>query len=213
MSGRVVILSAPSGGGKTTIARRLERARSDVGFSVSATTRPPRENEREGVDYYFFTREEFQRRRDAGEFLESAQYAGHLYGTLRAEVERVLDSGRHVLLDIEVQGAAQVRQQRPEALAIFVLPPSAAELLVRLTGRRTEASSEVTRRVARAIRELNAAGAYDSVIVNDDLDKAVRAVSRIIDGNRAGAVTRTEAAPLIGEIRQGLQLWLDTHTT
>ena len=211
MSGRIVILSAPSGGGKTTIARRLERARADVGFSVSATTRPPRENERHGIDYYFFSQEEFRRRQEAGEFLEWAAYAGHLYGTLLAEVERVLDADRHVLLDIEVQGAEQVRRLRPEALAIFVVPPSAAALLDRLTGRRTEATDEVVRRVARAIGELEAAGAYDSVVVNDYVDRAVRAVSAVIDGEFTGALGPVEAAPIIGALRQGLRAWLDQN--
>jgi guanylate kinase len=211
VSGHLVILSAPSGGGKTTIARRLERTRGDVGFSVSATTRPPRENERDGVDYYFFTRDEFRRRRDAGEFLEWAEYAGHLYGTLRAEINRYLAQDRHVLLDIEVQGAAQVRRARPEALAIFVVPPSAAALLERLTGRQTEASGEVVRRVAQADRELEAAGEYDVVVVNDELDRAVRAVSRVIDGAQGVALTPTEAAPIVAAIRHGLRTWLDQH--
>lgn len=205
MSGRLVILSAPSGGGKTTIARRLEASRSDVGFSVSATTRAPRENERDGVDYYFFPREEFLRRTEAGEFLEWAEYAGQLYGTLSAEVDRLLARGLHALLDIEVQGADQVRQRRKDALAIFILPPTANELLRRLTGRRSETREQVARRIAQADRELEAALGYDHVVVNDVLDRAVEAVSGIIDGRVCGAVGPDERAALVATLQRDLR--------
>jgi len=205
VSGRLVILSAPSGGGKTTIARRLEASRSDVGFSVSATTRAPRENERDGVDYYFFPREEFLRRTEAGEFLEWAEYAGQLYGTLSAEVDRLLARGLHALLDIEVQGADQVRQRRKDALAIFILPPTANELLRRLTGRRSETREQVARRIAQADRELEAALGYDHVVVNDVLDRAVEAVSGIIDGRVCGAVGPDERAALVATLQRDLR--------
>lgn len=205
MTGRLVILSAPSGGGKTTIARRLEAARSDVGFSVSATTRAPRENERNGVDYYFFSREEFLRRTEAGEFLEWAEYAGHLYGTLTAEVDRLLGRGLHVLLDIEVQGAEQVRQRRKDALAIFILPPTADELLRRLTGRRSETRAQLARRIAQADRELEAGLGYDFVVVNDSLDRAVEAVSGIIDGRMAGALETDDSAALVAALQRDLR--------
>jgi guanylate kinase len=205
VSGRLVILSAPSGGGKTTIARRLEASRSDVGFSVSATTRAPRENERDGVDYYFFPREEFLRRTEAGEFLEWAEYAGQLYGTLSAEVDRLLARGLHALLDIEVQGADQVRQRRKDALAIFILPPTANELLRRLTGRRSETREQVARRIAQADRELDAALGYDHVVVNDVLDRAVEAVSGIIDGRVRGAVGPDERAALVATLQRDLR--------
>lgn len=205
MTGRLVILSAPSGGGKTTIARRLEAARSDVGFSVSATTRAPRENERNGVDYYFFSREEFLRRTEAGEFLEWAEYAGHLYGTLTAEVDRLLGRGLHVLLDIEVQGAEQVRQRRKDALAIFILPPTADELLRRLTGRRSETRAQLVRRIAQADRELEAGLGYDFVVVNDSLDRAVEAVSGIIDGRMAGALETDDSAALVAALQRDLR--------
>lgn len=205
MTGRLVILSAPSGGGKTTIARRLEAARSDVGFSVSATTRAPRENERNGVDYYFFSREEFLRRTEAGEFLEWAEYAGHLYGTLTAEVDRLLGRGLHVLLDIEVQGAEQVRQRRKDALAIFILPPTAAELLQRLAGRRSETQAQLASRIAQADRELEAGLGYDYAVVNDSLDRAVEAVSGIIDGRMAGALEAGESAALVAALQRDLR--------
>lgn len=188
MTARPVILCSPSGAGKTTLARRLVAGRRDVGFSVSATTRPPRENEREGVDYYFFTREEFHRRREAGEFLEWAEYSGHLYGTLNAEVERETSRERHVLLDIEIQGARQVRARCPDAVAIFVLPPSAAVLVARLTGRGSESPDEVERRLARADEELQAAPEFDYVVVNEHLEQAVAGIAAIIDG--VGEVAR-----------------------
>ena len=114
----LLVLSAPSGGGKTTIAKALLAARDDLDYSVSATTRPPREGERDGVDYHFLTREEFVRRRDAGDFLEWAQYGGALYGTLEAEVDRVLASGRRAILDIEVQGARQIRERRSDVVDV-----------------------------------------------------------------------------------------------
>ena len=213
MSARVVILSAPSGGGKTTIARRLEARRSDVGFSVSATTRAPRENEREGIDYFFFPRAEFLRRAEAGEFLEWAEYAGELYGTLTAEVDRLLSRGCHVLLDIEVQGAEQVRRRRADALAIFIVPPTAAELLRRLAGRRSETREQLARRIAQADRELEAASGYDFVVVNDDLDRAVEAVSGILDGRADGALEGEERMVLVAALQRDLRRrWAHENT-
>lgn len=180
----VVVLAAPSGGGKTTIARALvARWPERYGFSVSATTREPRAGEREGADYFFLSKDQFRRRQAAGEFLESAEYAGELYGTLKAEVDRVLAAGRNVLLDIEVQGARQVRQRypAPASRAVFILPPSAAELRRRLQGRRTESPQEMTKRLATAVRELQQADAFDHVVVNDDLDAAVETVHKLVE--------------------------------
>jgi guanylate kinase len=179
----VVVLAAPSGGGKTTIARALvARWPERYGFSVSATTRAPRPGERDGAAYFFLSREEFLRRRDAGDFLEWAEYAGELYGTLQREVDRVLKAGRHVLLDIEVQGARQVRQRYPppESVAVLILPPSAAELVRRLRERRTESAAEMAKRLETAIWELRQAEAFDHVVVNEDLDATVAAVDRIV---------------------------------
>ena len=180
----VVVLAAPSGGGKTTIARALVARWPDrYGFSVSATTRAPRPGEREGDAYFFLSQAEFERRRDAGEFLEWAEYAGEWYGTLRREVDRLLAGGRHVLLDIEVQGARQVRQQYPPpaSRAVFILPPTATDLLRRLERRRTEGRRERAKRLEAAIRELGQAETFDHVVVNDDLDTAVATVHRIVE--------------------------------
>jgi guanylate kinase len=204
----VVVLAAPSGGGKTTIARALEaRWPERYGFSVSATTRPPRPGERDGADYFFLSKDEFRRRQAAGEFLESAEYAGELYGTLDAEVDRLLRAGRNVLLDIEVQGARQVRQRYPPpaSRAVFILPPSGAELLRRLEARRTESPSEVAQRLKTAIRELRQAAEFEHVIVNDDVDRAVTAVDRIVEAPdaRARAATETQRInALIAELTQ-----------
>jgi guanylate kinase len=204
----VVVLAAPSGGGKTTIARALVTRWPDrYGFSVSATTRGPRPGEREGEDYFFLTKDEFRRRQAAGEFLETAQYAGELYGTLKVEVDRVLAAGRHVLLDIEVQGAGQVRKRYPPpaSRAVFILPPSAAELLRRLQGRHTESPSEMRKRLETAIRELLQAQAFDHVIVNDELDNAVATVHGVVETPEAARGTKLEPErikALIAELTQ-----------
>ncbi|MBI1966684.1 MAG: guanylate kinase [Gemmatimonadetes bacterium] len=201
MTPRIVVLAAPSGSGKTTIARALVASCPDVGFSVSATTRAPRPGEQDGEAYHFVTREEFARRRGAGEFLEAAEYAGNWYGTLKNEVERVRGVGRHVLLDIEIQGARQVRRTYPppESVSIFIVPPSAAALMARLHGRKSESGPALALRLDRALEELQAAPEFDYILVNDDLDRAVAAVAAIIDGPRS-----------VPERRDGLQDTLNT---
>jgi guanylate kinase len=176
-----VILSAPSGGGKTTIARRILERRGDVGYSVSCTTRLPRQGEVDGRDYYFLSHGEFVARADRGEFAEWAEVHGRLYGTLRREVERVLRSGRHVIMDIDVQGAEQFTLAFPETVPIFILPPSAEVLVTRLTERKSEDKASLVRRLYSARMELEAVGRYHYVVVNDDLEHAVASVSAIID--------------------------------
>jgi guanylate kinase len=177
----LLVLSAPSGGGKSSIARNLLQGRDDLGYSVSATTRPMREGEREGVDYHFLSRDEFLRRRDAGEFLEWATYGGHLYGTLHSEIERIFARGRHAVLDIEIEGARQVRANFPNSLHVFVLPPSAEVLVGRLTGRKTEPVEVIRERVSRAADELTAVVEYDYALVNEELVVAVAQVAAILD--------------------------------
>ena len=189
MTPRVVILSAPSGGGKTTISRALLARRADVGYSVSATTRPPRPGERDGESYHFVTPTEFDRLVTAREFLEWAEYAGNRYGTLRREVRAVLAAGKHVLLDIEVRGARQVQQEcpSPASISVFVLPPDPDTWIERLVGRETEAPAVVARRLQRAITEIQESVDWEHVVINDDLDAVVAEVGTIIDedGKRA----------------------------
>jgi guanylate kinase len=177
----LLVLSSPSGGGKTSIAKNLLQGRDDLGYSVSATTRPIRDGEREGVDYHFISRDEFLRRREAGEFLETATYGQHLYGTLRSEIERIFARGRHAVLDIEIEGARQIRRSFPNSLHLFVLPPSAEVLVGRLRGRNTEPPEVVRERIIRAAAELDAVANYDYAIVNDDLVMAVAQVAAILD--------------------------------
>ena len=207
-----IILSSPSGGGKTTIAKRLLQLRNDVGYSVSCTTRPPRDGEVEGKDYYFRSRDDFERGRRAGEFAESAEVHGHLYGTLRSEVERVLASGRHVIMDIDVQGAAQFKAAFPSSVLIFVLPPSAQVLVDRLEARKTEDTKSLVRRLRSAKEELKAVDLYPYVIVNHQVDAAVGEVSRIIDGkadksSRGGPLERK-----VSELVAGIDRAIDHYS-
>lgn len=202
-----IILSSPSGGGKTTIRKELMALRPDVGYSVSATTRRPRAAEVDGRDYYFLTVGEFLASRDRGEFAESAEVHGKLYGTLRREVDRVLQSGRHVIMDIDVQGAAQFVQSYPASVLVFLLPPSADVLLTRLVARKTEDRSDLVVRLNDARRELMAVGQYQYVVVNGDLSRAVRDVSAIIDAEMA----RPSRRSTLEENVQGLVSGLDTE--
>ncbi|HEU4747838.1 MAG TPA: guanylate kinase [Gemmatimonadaceae bacterium] len=207
-----IILSSPSGGGKTTIARRLLDVRHDVGYSVSCTTRPPREGEVEGRDYYFRSREEFELGRMAGEFAESAEVHGHLYGTLRSEVERVLASGRHVMMDIDVQGARQFQAAFPATLLIFVLPPSARVLLERLEARKTEDARSLTLRLKSAKEELKAVDLYPYVVVNYEVEAAVEQVCRIIDGKVGKTLRSGELERRLSELVAGIDQAIDHYS-
>jgi len=184
---RIVVLSAPSGGGKTTIARAVREKYPDrFGFSVSATTRGPRPEERDGVDYNFQTRTQFLEGVGAAKFLEYAEYAGELYGTPKDEVEKVLKAGKHVLLDIEVEGARQVRDQYPypRSVSIFILPTDPRVLLERLHQRKSESIEQIRWRLERAEYELQQSTLFDRWIRNDDLDMAVAEVVSIADDSR-----------------------------
>jgi guanylate kinase len=201
----LLVLSSPSGGGKTSIARQLLADRSDVGYSVSATTRPPRPGEQDGRDYHFLTRVEFERRVGAGDFLEHAAYGGNLYGTLREEIERIFAGGKHAVLDIEVEGARQIRRTLPDAVQIFVLPPSGSELVRRLEGRQTEDRAAVRRRLDHAEEELAAVGEYDYAIVNDDLRKAVAQVAAIVDAETRRVARQDGLSELVTGLRREIR--------
>ena len=176
-----LIISSPSGGGKTTIMRLLLERRSDVGYSVSATTRAPRNGEVHSQDYFFVTKPEFAAMRERGEFAESAEVHGNWYGTLRSQVDLVLSQEKHVIMDIDVQGARQFRAAYPESVMVFLLPPSAEALMQRLTSRRTETEEAFRTRLKAAREELRAAVSYQYAVVNDDLESAYGIVSSIID--------------------------------
>lgn len=183
--GRLVVISGPSGVGKTTITRAVNEHVEDTLFSVSATTRTKTDADREGVDYHFLSNEEFDRKVEEDAFLEHAEYAGRRYGTLREPVEWALERGKTVLLEIDVQGAEQIKTAMPDAFALFVLPPSEEDLLQRLRNRKREDEAAIQRRFTIAKEEIaraKASGAYDLFIVNDDLE---RATSEAIEAVRA----------------------------
>jgi guanylate kinase len=193
-------MSSPSGVGKTTLARMLIERRPDVGYSVSCTTRQPRPGEVDGRDYFFWTPEQFQEARGRREFAESAEVHGRMYGTLRREVDRVLGAGRYVVMDIDVQGAAQFVKVFPESVLIFLLPPSAEILVERLQGRKTETRDTLAVRLGNAIDELREAGHYHYLIVNDDLERAFRYVSSVIDAETVRRERDPDAARRVASL-------------
>ena len=194
-----VVLSAPSGAGKTTIARALVERNEDVVFSVSATTRPARDQEVDGVDYHLLAEQDFQAMIEADEFVEWAEVHGHLYGTSRKAVESALDDGLFLILDVDVQGAMQMRQHVPDAVLVFVLPPAADALVERLRDRGTEGEDTLARRIENARGELEQASKFDYVVVNENLEQAINEVWSIViaEGRRAA-----RAIDLSDRIRQ-----------
>jgi guanylate kinase len=177
---RVFVITGPSGVGKGTLIRGLMERLPELELSVSATTRRPRPGEQDGVDYHFLSPEEFDRRVGAGDFVEHADYAGRRYGTLRSELESRLAQGVPVVLEIEVQGARQVRSAMPDAVQVFIAPPSLEALRTRLVGRGTDDPEEVTRRLAVAEQELEAQPEFGHVVVNDRLEDALDQLVEIV---------------------------------
>ncbi|HEU4401989.1 MAG TPA: guanylate kinase [Candidatus Polarisedimenticolia bacterium] len=182
--GNVFVVSAPSGAGKTTLCRRLLADLQGIDFSVSFTTRSPREGEREGVDYHFIDRKEFEKRRRKGEFVEWAQVDGQIYGTSGVAVKEATAQGRDMLLDIDTQGAENIRRLIPDAVLVFIMPPSQEALRQRLAGRGTEGPEALARRLGLAHGEVERAPMYDFVVVNDDLETAYQQLRAIVLATR-----------------------------
>ena len=180
------MISGPSGAGKGTVIALVRQRVGHVVRAVSATTRSPRPGEADGREYHFLTRQAFEKAVAAGDFLEWVQYSGELYGTLRAEVLADLARGDDVILEIELVGARAVRRALPEAVAVFIAPPSMAELADRLRGRGTETDEAIARRLSIAAVEVAAAGEFDHVIVNDEAERAATKVAAIIEDRRKG---------------------------
>jgi len=191
---RLYVIAAPSGAGKTTLVRALVTNNPELRFSISYTTRRKRRNEADGVDYLFVSRREFDKLRDRGELLESAEVFDNLYGTSRAQVQEHLDNGRSVVLEIDWQGAQQVRESMPECVSIFIMPPSMDELERRLRDRRTDSPEVIARRLRDARGDMAHWDDFDHVIINDDLDQAVADLEAALAGD--GTSTSTENVAL-----------------
>ncbi len=182
--GGLFVISAPSGSGKTTVCHRVLETVPDLAYSISHTTRPPRHREKDGADYFFVGEEAFNRMRDQGQFLEWAHVHDHFYGTARKQIERCRESGKDILLDIDVQGARQVRDKVPDAVLIFILPPPFEVLEERLRRRQSDDEEAIKTRLANARTEVEAIREYDYIIVNDNLEEAVRDFTAVIQAER-----------------------------
>ncbi len=185
MSGKLFILSAPSGAGKSSLAKALMQALPNLAVSVSHTTRAPRPGEEHGVHYYFVTREDFENRVQAGEFVEHARVFDNYYGTARASIEQLLKAGKDVILDVDWQGARNIKQHMPGAVSIFILPPTRAALEERLRGRGQDSPETIARRMRDAVAEMRHYSEFDHVVVNDVFDAARDDLAAIIQGKSA----------------------------
>lgn len=206
MSDCPLVLCAPSGTGKTTVARALLERRDDLLFSVSATTRWPRPGERDGIDYHFLKREAFEAMIAAGELLEWAEVHGELYGTPTANQAEASSLGKRLLLDIDVQGARQVVRALPDTVTVFLLPPSFEQLMERLRGRGSERSADLRRRLETAKRELEAVDGFRYVVVNDRLEDAVAGVDAILTAERQRSSRYVE---LVSQLQRGIEAALN----
>lgn len=190
--GKLIVISGPSGAGKSTVAFKAMEELGNVCFSTSVTTRKPRPGEVDGREYFFVDRQRFQQMVENDELLEHAEYVSNCYGTPRAYVEEKLESGLNVLLDIEIQGARQIREKMPDAVKIFIVPPSMDELRRRLEGRGTDTAEAIEGRLCRARQEYAEADFYDYIIVNDDADKAAGELAAIITAEHCRAADRRD---------------------
>ena len=191
--GRLIVISGPSGAGKSTVVFKAIENREDICFSTSVTTRKPRPGEVDGREYFFVDLDRFKEMVEKDELLEHAVYVANSYGTPRAYVERQMAAGLNVLLDIEVQGARQIHEKMPEAVMIFIVPPSMAVLRERLIGRGTEDMATVEKRLAKAVDEIRCADRFDYLVINDSLDDAVRDFADIMDACEKGDEARLAA--------------------
>ena len=202
--GQLFVFSAPSGAGKTTLVRKVMRERPNLTFSISYTTRPRREGEIDGQDYHFLSREQFVTMRDPGEFLEHAEVFGNFYGTGRQQVESLRDAGQDVLLEIDWQGARQVRTNQPDCCSVFIMPPSVAELERRLRGRGTDTDAVIARRLGEAVADMSHWAEFDHVVVNERLEAAVAALLAIMaDEAEATATSNPDVQAEIAALLSG----------
>ncbi len=200
--GRLFVIAAPSGAGKTTLVHRLMAASNRLKFSISYTTRPQRSNETNGEDYNFVDKEAFRAMITAGDFLEHAEVFDNFYGTSRSQVESMLNTGDNVILEIDWQGARQVRGHMPDCRSVFILPPSVAELRRRLTGRGTDSTDVIERRLRDALSDMSHWQEFDYAVINDDLDTATAELTAIVQSDPAGEANAVTSPGMAARIRE-----------